>query len=151
MIASHIMKKKISSENTDLGFQIAPMIDVVFVIMLFFMVMASTIKTEKHLTTALPRSGDTTGGFCDETIISISEDGYISINQEELAVPGDTKLDGLTVLLDKLQKYNTSAGAKTLVTIQTENETRYQRIIDVLNAVSKAHVQNVTFTVGEES
>jgi len=146
------MKKKILSESTDLGFQIAPMIDVVFVIMLFFMVMASSVKTEKQLTTKLPREGTPQySGPVDETIISISEDGYISVNEEELGAPGDTKLKGLTVLLDKLQTYNTSAGAQTLVTIKTENETRYQRIMDVLNAVGRAHMQNVTFTVGEES
>ncbi len=145
------MKKKITSDSADLGFQIAPMIDVVFVIMLFFMVMASAVKTERQVTTNLPRPSDTTDGICDETIISISEDGYISINEEELGVPSDTRLKGLTVLLDKLQKYNTSAGAQTLVTIKTENETRYQRIMDVLNAVSKAQIKNVTFGVGEES
>lgn len=145
------MKMKISSENTDLGFQIAPMIDVVFVIMLFFMVMASAVKTENQLTTRPPSHGDPlVMGPCDETIISISEDGYISVNDEELGTPGDIKLQGLTVLLDKLQTYNTSAGAQTLVTIQTENETRYQRIIEVLNAVSKARIKNVTFGVNEE-
>lgn len=128
------------------------MIDVVFVIMLFFMVMASAVKSEKQLTTQLPRPG-LSSDTCpaDETIITISEDGYISVNDEELGAPGDTKLNGLTVLLSKLDTYNTSAGARTLVTIQTENETRYQRIIEVLNAVSKTKIRNVTFGVGEES
>ena len=32
--------------NPDVGFQIAPMIDVVFVIMLFFIVMAGAVKVE---------------------------------------------------------------------------------------------------------
>jgi biopolymer transport protein ExbD len=146
------MKKKISSESTDLGFQIAPMIDVVFVIMLFFMVMASAVKTEKQLTTKPPSHGDSlVNGPCDETIISISEDGYISVNEEELGLPGDTKLKALTDLLGKLRTYNTSSGTQTLVTIQTENETRYQRIIEVLNAVNKAQIKNVTFGIGEES
>lgn len=146
------MKKKISSESTDLGFQIAPMIDVVFVIMLFFMVMASTVKTERELTTKLPSPQPTlSSGPSDETIITISEDGYISVNDEELGAPADTKLSGLTLLLHKLHAYNTSSGTQTLVTIQTESETRYQRIIEVLNAVSKAQIKNVTFGVGEES
>ena len=38
----------------NLGFQIAPMIDVVFVIMLFFMVMAGAVKVERELNTKLP-------------------------------------------------------------------------------------------------
>lgn len=145
------MKKRISSESTDLGFQIAPMIDVVFVIMLFFMVMASNVKSERELTTKLPSPMPTlVDGPSEETIITISEDGYISVNEEELGTPGDTKLNGLTTLLGKLHTYNTSSGTQTLVTIQTESETRYQRIIEVLNAVSRAQIKNVTFSVGAE-
>ncbi len=117
------------------------MIDVVFVIMLFFMVMASSVKSEKELTTKLPGQEKTLiEGPSDETIITISEDGYISVNEEELGAPGDTKLQGLTALLGKLHLYNTSSGTQTLVTIQTENETRYQRIIEVLNAIGKAQI-----------
>lgn len=136
----------------DLGFQIAPMIDVVFVIMLFFMVMASNVKTEKELTTKLPgKEHALIDGPSEETIITVSEDGYIAVNEEELGTPDDTKLSGLTAMLGKLHTYNTSSGTQTLVTIQTEGETRYQRIIDVLNAVSKAKIKNVTFGVTEDS
>ena len=39
--------------------QIAPMIDVVFVIMLFFMVMAGAVKRENELNTTLPGSAET--------------------------------------------------------------------------------------------
>lgn len=45
-------EKKTSEVN--LGFQIAPMIDVVFVIMLFFMVMAESLKVEKNHMIGLP-------------------------------------------------------------------------------------------------
>ena len=41
------------------GFQIAPMIDVVFVIMLFFMVMAGAVKVENELNTQLPGTAST--------------------------------------------------------------------------------------------
>ena len=50
------MKRIEDTENINLGFQIAPMIDVVFVIMLFFMVMAGAVKVEHELKTALPGS-----------------------------------------------------------------------------------------------
>jgi len=38
------MKQRQESADAPPGFQIAPMIDVVFVIMLFFMVMAGAVK-----------------------------------------------------------------------------------------------------------
>jgi biopolymer transport protein ExbD len=36
------------------------------------------------------------------------------------------------------------------VTIQAEEQAKYERVIDVLNCLAKAQVSNVTFTVGEE-
>jgi biopolymer transport protein ExbD len=48
------MKPLPQEDQSNLGFQIAPMIDVVFVVMLFFMVMAGAIKIENHLVTNLP-------------------------------------------------------------------------------------------------
>ena len=48
------MKRIEDTDNPNMGFQIAPMIDVVFVIMLFFMVMAGAVKVEHELKTALP-------------------------------------------------------------------------------------------------
>src|SRR6478752_6169302 len=66
------------------GFQIAPMIDVVFVIMLFFMVMAGAVKVEKELNQKLPGTVDTakSADFTDEQIISISDTGEVSLNDE---------------------------------------------------------------------
>jgi len=48
------MKQREEQPDAAPGFQIAPMIDVVFVIMLFFMVMAGAVKVEHELKTTLP-------------------------------------------------------------------------------------------------
>ena len=45
------MRLELNPNEGNLGFQIAPMIDVVFVIMLFFMVMAGAVKVENELNT----------------------------------------------------------------------------------------------------
>ena len=42
------MKSFVEEDTGSIGFQIAPMVDVVFVIMLFFMVMAGAVKVENH-------------------------------------------------------------------------------------------------------
>ena len=47
-------RKHKGSGETNLGFQIAPMIDVVFVIMLYFMVMAGAVQKENSHNTKLP-------------------------------------------------------------------------------------------------
>ncbi len=60
------------------------MIDVVFVIMLFFMVMAGAVKVENELNTQLPGTAETSSStdFVDEQIITISDTGEISLNDE---------------------------------------------------------------------
>jgi biopolymer transport protein ExbD len=71
------MKRIESNFNEgNVGFQIAPMIDVVFVIMLFFMVMAGAVKVEKELNTQLPGTVEskTSTDFVDEQIINIGEE-----------------------------------------------------------------------------
>src|ERR1039458_2273652 len=90
----------------NLGFQIAPMVDVVFVIMLFFMVMAGAVKVENELVTRLPGSveSSTAPEFNDETIISISDEGQISLNDEEFDTPGDAALPQLRATLMRLKE-----------------------------------------------
>lgn len=146
-------KKHLETEEVGMGFQIAPMIDVVFVIMLFFMVMASNVKVENELKTSLP--GITTAtpdatDMPDEIIIAIAEDDTVVMNEEEFDTPQDKKLPLLTNNLIRLKKDADARGSKVLVTLQTEEQARYERIIDVMNALAKAKIANVTFTVGSE-
>lgn len=142
-----------------MGFQIAPMIDVVFVIMLFFMVMSGAVKVEMVLNTSLPGVATTSTEelvLPDEVIIMISEDGIVTMNDEEFdsdipsTNPNYKKLPALTANLLRLKKDADDRGSKVLITLQTEEQAKYDRIIDVLNALAKARIENVTFTVGTE-
>jgi len=148
------MKRIEETENINMGFQIAPMIDVVFVIMLFFMVMAGAVKVEHELKTALPGSTppQAVGSEIppDEITIVVGEDDTVTMNDEEFDTPKDKKLPRLTQDLVKLKKDADARGSKVLVTLETEEQARYERIIDVLNALGKAQISNVTFTVGSE-
>ncbi len=150
-------RKTLETEAVNTGFQIAPMIDVVFVIMLFFMVMANSVKVEYELKTALPGSAvtqDTEVDMPDEIIINIAEDDLISMNEEvyDAGLPPDQakKLPTLTDSLIRAKKDADARGSKVLVTLVTEEHAKYGRIIDVMNALAKAKIENVTFTVGSE-
>jgi len=102
---AHAMKHCIHSDNTAIGFQIAPMIDVVFVIMLFFMVMTGTMKVERELVTKLPKPGDPAQvvRFPAEGItIGILEDGTVMLNDAALDSPTDKALPALTRTLRRL-------------------------------------------------
>jgi biopolymer transport protein ExbD len=135
-----------------LGFQIAPMIDVVFVIMLFFMVMAGAVKVEKEINTQLPGTAETQAptDFVDEQIITISDVGEVALNDEILDSPKSKELPQLTGALMRLKQTSDAAKSPTIVTIISDPEAKYSRTVDVLDALSVANIGAVTFTVGEE-
>ena len=146
------MKSFVTEDDGTLGFQIAPMVDVVFVIMLFFMVMAGAVKVEKELSTKLPGSaeGSPNAEFTDETIISISDEGEVSLNEEPFDSPESTELPQLRATLMRLKENADSAKQPAIVTIESDAHAKYSRTIDVLNALASAKITNVTFNVNEE-
>ncbi len=147
------MKQRIHFEDITIGFQIAPMIDVVFVIMLFFMVMTGSMKVERELKTKLPGPDDLTQLVkipAEEITLGILEDGTVTMNEEAFDSPKDKTLPMLTNTLIRLATSSARQKQKVLVTIQAEEQASYERIIDVLNTLHQAGIQNVTFTVGNE-
>ena len=148
------MARRFDSNWNDgnLGFQIAPMIDVVFVIMLFFMVMAGSVRVEKELNSQLPGNAETAGAteFVDEQIINIAENGEVQLNEEPMDNAKSRELTQLKATLTRLKKAGDEAKTPTLVTVVSEPNAKYSRTVDVLDALAVAGVTNVTFTVSEE-
>lgn len=146
--------REIHSDQVNMGFQIAPMIDVVFVIMLFFMVMAGAVKVERELKTQLPGLGtpalNDDSVPPDEIMVTVEETGVVTLNEEEFDSPTDKILPNFTNTLMRLKQEADHRNAKVMVTIQAEEQARYERVIDVLNSMAKAKIANVTFTVGGE-
>lgn len=136
----------------DVGFQIAPMIDVVFVIMLFFMIMAGSVKVERELTTKLPGIAVTTAptDFVDEQIINISAQGEVSLNDQVFDTPTSTDLPRLKETLMRLKQTSDAAKSPVLITIVSDPQAKYSRTINVLDALSVAGIGTVTFTVSED-
>ena len=146
------MRLPLNFNEGNLGFQIAPMIDVVFVIMLFFMVMAGAVKKEMELKTQLPGLG--TPALADEStppdeiLVTVEETGAVTLNEEEFDSPTEKNLPNFTATLMRLKEEADLRNAKVMVTIQAEEQAVYERVIDVLNSMAKARIANVTFTVG---
>ena len=139
-------------EKGEPDFQIAPMVDVVFVIMLFFMVMAGAVKVENELSTKLPGSAESSSAteFNDETIISISDEGEVSLNDEPFDTPESADLPQLRATLMRLKENADNAHQPAIVTIVSDAHAKYSRTIDILNALAAAKITNVTFNVEEE-
>ena len=148
------MRKLTTNFNEgNFGFQIAPMIDVVFVIMLFFMVMAGTVKVEKEIVTQLPGTPELSKKshveFVDEIIISVAEDGQVSLNQEDFDTRVSHDLPKLKETLLRLKQASDAAHTPSVVTIMSDPAAKYSRTVDVLDALARAKIENVTFVLIE--
>ena len=145
-------RRRKGNAEVNLGFQIAPMIDVVFVIMLFFMVMAGAVKVENELNTTLPGSTEssTATDFVDEIIISISDSGEVALNDEPLDAPESRDLPRLRDTLMRLKQNADNAKTPAVVTIVSDPNAKYSRTVDVLDALAVAKIETVTFSVSDE-
>lgn len=143
------MKRKTrrSGSAADPGFQIAPMIDVVFVILLFFMVKAGDIQNETAHVTQLPRDfyPGPPVNMPDEIAITVAEDGQVYLNDDPLDAPDSQDLPQLAENLAALKRSADYVKAEVLVTVQAEEQSKYQRVIDVMDALQQAKISAVTF------
>ncbi|MEQ1853887.1 MAG: biopolymer transporter ExbD [Chthoniobacteraceae bacterium] len=134
------------------GFQIAPMIDVVFVIMLFFMVMAGAVKVERELNCQLPGTVETAKEvpFADEQVVQITARGDILLNEEPMADASDKSLQTLRAVLMRVKANCDAAKTPAVVVLASEPKAKHGRAMDVLDALSEVGITSVSFNVTEE-
>ncbi len=127
-----------SIESCEPGFQIAPMVDVVFVLLLFFMASAGSQIVEKEITVNLPHGK----GHPTTVVIEIAESGEVSLNSRVLGTAEDRRLEVLRQWFrDVFREY----GDGDAVLIRPAADVRQQRIVDVLDAVSASGVKHLSF------
>jgi biopolymer transport protein ExbD len=126
------------SSDGDFGLQIAPMLDILFVLLLFFMVAAGSQKHEASIATQLPGSQP---GKDVPVEISIDADGQVNINN---AATDTTTGDDLPETISRL-KGMIASNPNQPVIITPQASTLQQRVVDVLNACTAAGVKNLAF------
>ena len=134
------MSSSPATHDGDIGFQIAPMVDVVFVLMLFFMACAGWQKNERELNASLPGTGM---GGRTAIVIEIAADGRVLLNDQPLGESGDRQL---TRLRAWMKDARARFGTDDPVIIRPAAATRHERLIDVLNATRAAGVATVSFS-----
>jgi biopolymer transport protein ExbD len=126
------------SGDGEFGLQIAPMLDILFVLLLFFMVAAGSIKHETSIATQLP------GGQPGKDVpvqITIDADGQVNVN----SAPSDTPTgEDLPETVNRLKGLVASNPNQPVIVTPTPS-TREQRVVDVLNACAAAGVKNLAF------
>lgn len=126
------MSRKRSRENPT--FDLTPLIDVVFLLLIFFMVTTVFKKDESILELNLP-TADVDGGGQQKKEKRIN----IELNENELAV------NGKKLVLKEFQKYLDDIKNKnTPVDLKVDKKVAYERLVKVLESLQKRSLTNLS-------
>lgn len=130
--------------------QMGPMIDMVFLLLVFFMVSARPIKPETDIPIGLPGEvpQEEAVDIPDEARILIQADGTVVLNEQPLDQPDSRAMPELVAVLDRFKKAADAARSKALVTVAPHDAVPHQRLVDVLNACAEAGITGVTLADG---
>jgi biopolymer transport protein ExbD len=135
------MSTSTSNEDGDHGFQIAPMVDIVFVLLMFFMTMQTVKEFYVEATpSGRPNTPDTFAPL--PVILDIATDETVSINGKIVAVPADIQFAELARWLAGIR--STSPKDECFV-IRASDDTRHERVVRVLAALNKAGFKRISF------
>lgn len=127
-----------------------PMIDIVFLLLIYFMVTTTIVKEEADLGVKLPSSmaapPDTP--LPEQHYIDILIDGTVLLNGMPMDNPNQRSLPNLTRTLAQIKQSSDRAGLKTLVIIQPDAETYQQSVVNVLNALKEVGIRSISFGEG---
>jgi biopolymer transport protein ExbD len=132
--------------------QMGPMIDMVFLLLVFFMVTAKPIKQESDINLGLPGtvSQEETVDIPDEQRITIRADGQVILNDQPMDSLASEELPTLLATLKRFKEAADANKSEALITIQADDGAKHQRIVNVLNVCAKAKITGVTFADDSE-
>jgi biopolymer transport protein ExbD len=135
------------AEHPQVEMQIAPLIDVCFLLLFFYILTSKPVKPEGDIGVSLPGIVDQAESirFPDEQRIRILETGAIVLNEAALDTPSSTDLPMLHALLCRYKESAQANKTQPLVTVDAADNSKHQRIIDVLNVCAQAGITQVTF------
>ncbi|MEN8254233.1 MAG: biopolymer transporter ExbD [Verrucomicrobiota bacterium] len=137
--------EELMNKKTEL--QITPLIDVVFLLLIYFMVTASLIKKEADLSFMLPAKVETTEPLTMpiEVLIEVTELGDITINGMLYGQGGN--LDDLVGELMGFKEAAESSDSELIVNILPADKAVHAWIVRVMDACAAADVKNMSFSM----
>ena len=126
--------------------QIAPLIDVCFLLLFFFMATARPKSTKSHIDAAVASVGTTDQSFppIEEQTIQILDNGQVLWNETVMGRPESKDLPLLSSSLQRLKSIADRSNSSVSIVIDPADKAPYQRIIDVMVACQKSGVTDIT-------
>lgn len=133
---------------------VAPLIDVCFLLLIFFVVTTTIQKREMDLTMRVPGPPD---GIEFQpplpVLVEVRNDGMVALNPGvgETLVSMDPNDQELPVLVDHLEAMQAVQGEREIgVQLQVHEESTQQRVVDVLNCFAAVGVTTVGLVDAED-
>lgn len=120
-----------NNQGIGLDVTIAPLIDIVFLLLIFFMLITRFMNPAISLD--IPDSNTSTPQDIQGTVISLSSDGNIYLNKNMIS------LDELELSLATL----TSEDGIELLRIRSDKSVEVQRVIEILDIARRLRIENV--------
>ena len=145
-------RKYEAAEEADPALDISSLIDVCFLLLIYFLVTSTITPRESDLGMALPAANPSTEQpVIEPMFIKIEASGaiYTGVGPGQQPMDSDVSVRELPLLRGQLEMYSSAAKAansKPLVQIYADGSATQQRVIDVLNALAGAQINSVTFT-----
>jgi biopolymer transport protein ExbD len=129
------------AEPAILGFLIAPMVDILLVILVFFIVTWNFALSENELDVRVPSAAkaNETQPYVGQVVINIKADGTIIVNRQPKTLPE------LLQLLKKLSQLYPDQAA----IVRGDQGVEYKHIVEVLDICRQADIWNVAFATGK--
>tara|TARA_B100001971_G_C18267890_1_gene595789 strand:- start:3583 stop:3984 length:402 start_codon:yes stop_codon:yes gene_type:complete len=119
--------------------ELTPLIDVVFLLLIFFMVSSVFKKEELALLLNLPKSEQ---GKASE---AKSKTLLIELSGENIAI------DGKKISIEELNDSLKDVEKKTLINLRVDGEVKYNRLVKILDSLQKNKLENLSLITEKES
>ncbi len=139
-------KERKNPPEEDPEFQIAPMIDILLVLLVFFMSISSTEVLQSNREIQLPVANDAKSASKSnpgQVIINVT---WVAVNNLGTIEINDTRYPDAGAIVPILQKA-ISANPLARVLIRADKNTRYDFLRSLMQSIGAAGVANVTFSV----
>ena len=124
------------------AFQLTAMMDVIFLLLCFFITTSVFSQWEYEVSITLPtaKSDKIPERLPGEIILNIDGDGKITLNQQELSID---------VLREKLKKISSFYPGQPIV-LRADKDTKYENLMRVIDTCRQADIWNFSLATREE-
>lgn len=128
------------------------MIDVVFLLLIYFMVSSTLERQEADLSFQLPGSVEQEEplDLPDEQIVEIRDGGQVVVNDYSYDSPEASRLEELAAMLTRFHEASAANKVEAIVTISPAESVAHSQIVKVMDACSLAGIEAVNFALGDE-